>query len=349
MTSGPLDAITDVPGVRVGHWTNRRAATGCTAVLMPDDGAVGGVAVRGGAPGTRETDLLQPGRLVQRMNAVLLAGGSVFGLDAASGVTQYLDECGIGLRFGGHTIPVVPAAILFDLDIGRADRRPTAISGYRAARAAKGGRVAQGSVGAGTGATVAKAAGAERSLKGGLGTASERLTLSADDGGPAAEGGEHGFTVGALLAVNAIGDIVDPTNGRRVAGPRGKAGRFQDGEALLRAGARPAEGSTTLAVVATNAALSKEQANRLASVCHDGFARAIRPAHGMSDGDIVFVGATGEVDVGALAGHAYRALESLAVRAVEQAILRAVREATGLAGVPSAAEWAAKGRRRRRT
>ena len=330
MTSaGPLDAITDVRGIKAGHWSNRRAATGCTVVLCPQDGAVAGVDVRGGAPGTRETDLLRPGRLVGRVHGIVLSGGSAFGLDAASGVMRYLEERGVGLEFGEQRIPIVPAAILFDLGIGRADRRPDAESGYRAARAAKGGRVAQGSVGAGTGATVAKAAGMERCLKGGVGTASERFTGDSDSGA--------GLVAGALAAVNAGGDIIDPENGNQVAGPRAEGRRFQDGDALIRAGAEPPDGSTTLAVVATNADLSKEWANRLASVCHDGLARTIRPAHGMNDGDIVFVVATGEVAVDDPL--VYRALEAMAVRAVERSILSAVRSAAGLAGVPSAREW----------
>ena len=330
MTSaGPLDAITDVRGIKAGHWSNRRAATGCTVVLCPPDGAVAGVDVRGGAPGTRETDLLRPGRLVDRVHGIVLSGGSAFGLDAASGVMRYLEERGVGLEFGEQRIPIVPAAILFDLGIGRADRRPDAESGYRAARAAKGGRVAQGSVGVGTGATVAKAAGMERCLKGGVGTASERFTGDSDSGA--------GLVAGALAAVNAGGDIFDPENGKQVAGPRAEGRRFQDGDALIRAGAEPPDGSTTLAVVATNADLSKEWANRLASVCHDGLARTIRPAHGMNDGDIVFVVATGEVAVDDPL--VYRALEAMAVRAVERSILSAVRSAAGLAGVPSAREW----------
>lgn len=331
MTSaGPLDAITDVQGIKAGHWSNRRAATGCTVVLCPPDGAVAGVDVRGGAPGTRETDLLRPGRLVDRVHGIVLSGGSAFGLDAASGVMRYLEERGVGLEFGEQRIPIVPVAILFDLGIGRADRRPDAESGYRAARAAKGGRVAQGSVGAGTGATVAKAAGMERCLKGGVGTASERFTGDSDSGA--------GLVAGALAAVNAGGDIIDPENGNQVAGPRAEGRRrFQDGDALIRAGAEPPDGSTTLAVVATNAKLSKEWANRLASVCHDGLARTIRPAHGMNDGDIVFVLATGEVAVDDMT--VYRALEAMAVRAVERSILSAVRSAAGLAGVPSAREW----------
>ncbi len=323
--SGP-DAITDIPGIKVGHWTNRRAATGCTVVLCPD-GTVGGVDVRGGGPGTRETDLLRTGRLVDRVHGLVLAGGSAFGLDAASGVVRHLEEQGVGYVFAGAHIPIVPAAILFDLGIGRSDVRPAAESGYRAARTAKGGRVAQGSVGAGAGGTVAGAAGRERCLKGGLGTASEA--------------GPDGLVVGALAAVNASGDIIDPDTGRPIAAPRADGGGFLDSWELIRTGAqpgpRPGE-NTTLAVVATNARLTKEWTNRLASVAQDGFARTIRPAHGMSDGDTVFVLATGQVAIDKPG--AYRALEALAVRAVERAIIRGVLLATGLAGVPSVQEWA---------
>ena len=321
-----LDAITDVPGIKVGHWTDRRAATGCTVVLCPPEGAVAGVDVRGGAPGTRETDLLQPGRLVSRVHAVVLAGGSAFGLDAASGVMRWLEERGVGLERDGQRIPIVPAAILYDLNIGRGDRRPTAESGYRAARSAKGGRVAQGSVGAGTGATVAKGDGRERRLKGGLGTSCEK--------------GPNGLLVGAIVAVNAVGDVVDSTNGQPVAAPRADGGGFLDGSQLARLGREPGPQpgeSTTLAIVATNARLNKEWVNRLASIAHDGFARAIQPAHTMADGDTVFALATGDVSVEGPAP--YRALEVLTVRAVERAIVRAVLCATGLAGVPSVEEW----------
>lgn len=333
------DAITDVPGIRVGHWTYRRGATGCTAVLSPA-GAVGGVDVRGAAPGTRETDLLRPGNLVDQVHGVLLAGGSAFGLAAADGVMRYLAEHGHGLAFGGNVIPIVPAAILFDLGIGT-KRAPDPDAGYRAASRATRGRVEEGTVGAGTGATVAKLAGPERLLKGGLGTASEHLDV--------------GVVVGAVVAVNSVGAIRDPRTGEVVAAPRADDGGFVDIDAHLRTGRawpelvddEEGEGdgdqpgpetptNTTLAVVATNAKLSREQANRLATVCHDGFARTIWPAHCRGDGDTIFTLATGEVEVDA---YAYSALEAMATRAVERAVLRGVRRATGLAGVPSVAEW----------
>lgn len=343
------DAITDVPGIRVGHWTSRRAVTGCTVVLC-EGGAIGGVDVRGAAPGTRETDLLRPGNLVEQVHAVLLSGGSAFGLDAAGGVVRYLEERGVGFPLGtdGLVVPIVPAAILMDLLIGL-PRRPDAQAGYRAARSATGGRVREGSVGAGTGATVAKLAGRERTIKGGLGTASEAL--------------DSGVIVGAIAAVNAVGAIRDPHTGELIAAPRSdEQGRFVDLDALLRSG-RPwqepdaedgedsgrggdllpetlaeSPANTTLAVIATNAALSKSQANRLATVCHDAFARTTWPAHTRGDGDVVFALATGAVQFDPLA---YTHIEAMATRAVERAIVRGVRLATGLGGVPSAAEWAA--------
>ena len=329
MSRSLRDAITDIPGIRVGHWTDRRAATGCTVVLC-EKGAVGGVDVRGGAPGTRETDLLRPGTLVQGMHAVVLTGGSAWGLDAAGGVMRYLEERGVGWAYGGGPVPVVVGAVLYDLRLGRGDVRPDAEAGYRACRAARPGAVAQGSVGAGTGATVAKALGMERCLKGGLGTASEAL--------PSAEGD---LVVGALVAVNCFGEVVDPASGQVVAGPRALPGKggFVGTIDVLRGGEQAPWGaeSTTLAVVATNARLTKEYACRLASVAHDGLARTIRPLHTLGDGDIVFTMATGDVAVEPMR---YVALEALAARAVERAVLKAVREARGLAGVPSAGEWA---------
>ena len=326
-TDRNIDAITDVPGIRVGHWTDRRAATGCTVVLC-EKGAVGGVDVRGGAPGTRETDLLRPGTLVQGIHAVLLTGGSAWGLDAAGGVMRYLEERGVGFVYGAGPVPVVVGAVLYDLRLGRGDVRPDAEAGYRACRAAKAGAVAQGSVGAGTGATVGKALGMERCLKGGLVTASESLPSAAGE-----------LVVGALVAVNSFGEVVDPASGQVIAGPRAEGGGFVGTVDILRGAEQAPWGgeSTTLAVVATNARLTKEYACRLASVAHDGLARAIRPLHTMGDGDVVFTMATGDV---ALEPMRYPALEALAAQAVERAVLKAVREARGLAGVPSAAEWA---------
>lgn len=332
MSEDALDAITAVRGIRVGHVTDLDAATGCTVVLC-EAGAVGGVDVRGAAPGTRETDALRPGNLVGVVHAVALAGGSAFGLAAADGVMRYLAEHGVGFFYAGRHIPIVPAAILMDLAVGRPDVHPGPEDGYRAARDAADGPVPEGSVGAGTGATVAKALGMDRALKGGIGTSAERLA--------------GGVVVGALVAVNAAGDIVDPSTGALVAGPRAEPGRFERSLEVIRQGRawrfdRPDAGAgrehTTLVVVATNARLTKEQANRLATVAHDGLARTIVPAHTMGDGDAVFALATGEVEVD-VAGE--RAVQALAPLAVERAVLRAVRAATGLAGIPSAAEWRA--------
>jgi L-aminopeptidase/D-esterase-like protein len=320
-----LDSITDIPGLKVGHWTDRRAATGCTVVLC-EAGAVPGVDVRGAAPGTRETDLMRPGALVDSVHAILLTGGSAFGLDAASGVMRWCEEHGIGYRFGGACVPIVGAAVLFDLGIGRGDVRPDASAGYAACRAAKSGSLAEGSVGAGTGATVAKGGGPGTSLKGGIGTASE-------DAG-------HGLVVAALIAVNAGGEVVDSADGSLVAGSRASGGGFTPAYDLIRRGDQgpPPGANTTIGVVAANARLTKEQANRLASAAHDGLARAIRPVHTMSDGDTIFALATGALE---LPPRGQRALEALGAVAVERAIVKAVRAARGLAGVPSAAEWLA--------
>jgi L-aminopeptidase/D-esterase-like protein len=313
----PAGSITDVPGIRVGHWTDRRAITGCT-VVMPEQPAVAGVDVRGGAPGTRETDLLRPGNLVQHVHAVMLAGGSAFGLEAASGVMRFLHERNVGFTFGRGVVPIVPAAILFDLTIGRHDRWPDADAGYRAAAVAKR-ACAEGNVGAGTGATVGKALGPERAMKGGIGTASERTP--------------RGLIAGALAAVNASGDVIDPATGAILAGARADDGSIDDTVEVLREGRfwQPelADQNTVLVVVATNALLSKEQANRLATVCHDGLARAVRPAHTPSDGDIVFTLATGEH---LLEAPDYRVLEAIATRAVERAIVRGVEAAETLDG-----------------
>lgn len=314
-------AITDVPGIRVGQWQDRRAITGCTVVL-PDRPCVAGVDVRGAAPGTRETDLLRPGNLVREVHAIVLAGGSAFGLEAAAGVVRYLAERNVGFPFGDGVVPIVPAAILFDLGIGQAHRWPTMEDGYRAA--AKAGRTtAEGNAGAGMGATVGKSLGPGRAMKGGIGTASERTA--------------GGIIAGAIAAVNASGDVVDPDSGRIIAGARRDDGTIEDAIAVLREGRiwQPeyAQQNTVLVVVATNAELTKEQANRVAAVCHDGIARAVRPAHTQSDGDIVFTLATGEreIDHGG-----YRALEALATRAVERAIVRGVLAAEPLGGLPSA-------------
>ena len=320
----------------MGHWTDRTSATGCTVILCPE-GTVGGVDVRGAAPGTRETELLHPGNLVEHVDAILLAGGSAFGLDAAGGVMRYLLAHDRGFRYATGVVPIVPGAILFDLSLKRA-AWPDADAGFRAASTAKGGRVPQGSVGAGTGATVAKMAGIERAWKGGLGTASEVL--------------DTGIVIGAIAAVNAVGSIRDSRAGKVVAAPRDDDGRALDVDRLLRLGrgrrqveerieggkSEPADESpsnTTLAVVATSAKLTKAQANRIATVAHDGFARSIWPVHTRADGDVIFALATGEHEI---TDDQYPSIEAMAARAVERAILNGVRAAKGLAGVPGLAD-----------
>ncbi|GBD11270.1 putative aminopeptidase [bacterium HR23] len=319
----PYHALTDVPGVLVGHWTDPQNATGCTVVLVPK-GAVGGVEVRGSAPGTRETDLLRPTALIQQVHAVVLSGGSAFGLAVADGVMRWLEERGIGFRIGQAVVPIVPSAILFDLNLGGPRKaRPGPWEGYEACQRAVAGPIAEGSVGAGTGATVGKALGLARATKGGIGTASLALGQ---------------VVVGALVAVNAVGDVVDPQSGRVLAGPRREDGRgFHDSVDLLLGGetlARAPQSNTTIGVVATNARLTKEQANKLAVHAQDGLALAVRPCHTMRDGDCFFVLATGEcpeaVDLDRL---------GVAVtRVVAEAVVRGVLKATPLGGIPSARE-----------
>ncbi|MBI2868172.1 MAG: P1 family peptidase [Chloroflexi bacterium] len=319
-------SITDVPGVKVGHYTDESGVTGCTVVLC-EDGAVGGVDVRGSAPGTRETDLLRSGNLVERLHAVLLSGGSSFGLDAAGGVMRYLEERHIGFPVGTARIPIVSAAVIFDLGIGSATARPSPKDGYRACREASAAMIEEGSVGAGTGATVGKALGRKRAVKGGIGTASRRLS--------------RGTVVGALAVVNALGDVVEPTTGEKVAGPRRADGAgFEDTVALMASGRwtrRVRGANTTLAIVATDAPLTKDQANKLAQMAQDGIARAIRPAHTMYDGDVVFALATGTSP----AHSEVTALGAVAAEVVAEACVRGVQRAGGLAGVPAVSELVA--------
>jgi len=320
--------LTAVAGLRVGHYTLSERPTGCTVIVAPK-GAVAGVDVRGGSPGSRETDLLDPVNAVQQVHAIVLSGGSAFGLDAASGAMRWLEEHGIGLETRAGLVPIVPAAVLFDLGLGDRRIRPGADCGYKAAMAATDGRVGEGNVGAGAGATVGKLLGVGRAMKGGLG--STALTLP------------DGLVVAALVVVNAVGDVVDPATGQVVAGVRTADGQgLADARVLLRAGAlagareSPGRGeNTTLGVVATNARLTKTQATKVAQMAHDGLARAIAPAHLPSDGDTVFALATGtwgDADPGTVGG--------LAAEATAEAILRAVRAAKGLPGYPAAADLA---------
>ncbi|MEB2335145.1 MAG: P1 family peptidase [Burkholderiales bacterium] len=278
-------SIASVRGIRVGHHTDRRRATGCT-VIIADAGATAGVDVRGAAPGTRETDLLAPCNLVDRVHAIMLAGGSAFGLDAASGAMRYLEERGIGIDVGVAKVPIVPAAVLFDLDSGDPRIRPDADAGYQACVAASANPPAEGSVGAGAGATVGKLFGRQRAMKGGLGSAA--LTVD-------------GLTVGAIVAVNAVGDVTDPATGRVLAGARSAdGGSLLDTRAALLAGelpVAPLEGTaTTIGCVATDAVLTKAQAQRIARQAHDGLARTINPVHTSYDGDTLFALGTGAAE-----------------------------------------------------
>ena len=317
--------LTDVAGLAVGHWTDPEAATGCTVVLCDGDGAVAGVDVRGSAPGTRETDLLDPVNLVERAHAVVIAGGSAFGLDAAGGVTSWLESRGRGVVFGAVRVPIVCAAVLFDLSVGRADVRPDAAAGAAACNAASTAAVPQGSVGAGTGASVGKALGLACATKSGLGSASVRLG--------------NGVVVAAMVAVNAFGDVVDPASGAVLAGPRLQEGGFaRTSELLLDAAPSVTPGSnTTLAVVATDAVLTKPGVTKVAQMAGDGLARTIDPVHTMFDGDTVFALASG-----AAAGPAdVSVVGSAAAGVLAAAVLAAVRAARGLAGLPSASDMAA--------
>ena len=323
--NGTHNAITDVPGIRVGHFTDRKGATGCTAIIC-ETARFAAVDVRGGAPGTRETHVLDPANVVRTCHAIVFSGGSAFGLAAANGVMRWCAEHELGFHTTQRRVPIVSSAVLYDLGIGDTHAFPDEAAGYLAASRAKRGAVAEGSVGAGTGATVAKLLGPERCLKGGIGTASVA--------------GPGGLVAGALVATNAAGSVFDPATGQLIAGPRNGDGtmaglpetldqRRAQMEALLE--------NTTLICVATNAKLEHHQVQRLAIQSHDGFARAVSPAHNFSDGDIAFALSMGEVDLGPdtpmIAG-------ILVAHAVEQAILRSVVLAKGLRGVPSATEFA---------
>jgi L-aminopeptidase/D-esterase-like protein len=326
------NSITDVPGIEVGQAQDFDALTGVTVVLCRK-GAVGGVDVRGSAPGTRETDLLNPLNLVEKVHAITLAGGSAYGLDAASGVMKYLEEQKIGFNTGAGLVPIVPAAILFDLALGRGDIRPTPEMGYRAAAAANPGAVVEGNVGAGTGATVGKIFGLKSAMKSGLGTAS--LEIGA------------GVVVGALVAVNAFGDVIDPQTSEIIAGARSvEVGALHLGgnryfantlEVMKSFVGRnvlsfATKANTVIGVVATNAKLTKAEANKMAQMAHDGLARVIRPAHTMLDGDTIFALSTGaaEMDVNIVG--------AFAAEVFAQAILRAVYAARPAAGLPAASD-----------
>ncbi|HEX6703686.1 MAG TPA: P1 family peptidase [Albitalea sp.] len=316
--------LTRVRGIRCGHFTDTRRPTGCTVVLAVD-GAVGGVDVRGAAPGTRETELLSPLNTVEQVHAVLLAGGSAFGLDAAGGVMRWLDERGIGAQVGALKVPIVPAAILFDLLAGDSTIRPDAAAGYAACEAASDAPPAEGNLGAGAGAAVGKLFGYVRAMKGGVGSAS----LTVGD-----------VTVGALVAVNAMGDVIDPANGRVIAGARSANGRalVNTTQVILRGeplAAVPPGAATTLGVIATDARLTKSQANKLAQMGHDGLARTISPVHTSADGDTLFALATGASDTSI----DLTVLGTMAAEVVAVAVLRAVQAAESLPTLPAARDF----------
>ena len=306
----PSLSITDVPGIQVGHAADERAKTGCTVVLC-EEGAVAGVDVRGSAPGTRETDSLRPMNLVQRAHAILLTGGSAFGLAAADGVMQYLEERDIGYRIGPFCVPLVPAAVIFDLRVGDGSVRPDAAMGHEACQKARGGLFDVGRVGVGTGATVGKILGHEYAMKGGLGTASE---ISGE-----------GLVIGALTVVNALGDVIDPSTGNIIAGVRDPAtGRFLDTVRVLSTEYDRtilAHMNTTLSVVATTAALTKEEINKVAQMAHNGLARTIRPCHTMVDGDTIFALSLGshKADVSLIGAVAADVVARSVVQAVTEA------------------------------
>lgn len=313
-------SITDVPGLKAGHHTLTERPTGCTVVLC-EAGAVAGVDVRGSAPGTRETDLLNPMNAVQTVNAIILSGGSAYGLDTASGVMRYLEEHNVGYKIGTlGVVPIVPAAILMDLGVGGFKPRPDADAGYKACQAASSSPLAEGNVGAGAGATIGKMFGPKFSMKSGIGSSSATI-------------GRTGIVVGAVVAVNAVGDVIDPHSGRVVAGARSEDGKgYRDSMSALMAGyhvALPAGANTTLGIVATNAAFTKTQMNKIAQMSHDGYARAINPVHTMADGDTIFALSTGvskiEADV--------TALGAIAATVMARAIVRAVLAASSLPGL----------------
>ena len=318
--------VTDVEGVKAGHYTDTRRPTGCT-VLLFENGATAGVDVRGAAPGTRETDLLDPVNTVQKIHGLLLTGGSAYGLDAAGGVMRFLEEKKIGYPVPTGVVPIVPAAVLFDLGVGKDPRvRPDANAGYQAAKAASRAALAEGNVGAGAGATVGKIHGMAQAMKGGLGCAAQRL-------------GSTGLVVAAVVAVNALGDVIEPGRGI-IAGARTADGFLNTAAALDRGeGAlKPAGQNTTIGAVVTNAALDKAQAKKVAQMAHDGLARVIDPVHTPADGDTLFAVATGTLRGEAQVG----VIGAVAAHVVATAVLRAVREAKSLPGLPAMRDFPAR-------
>ncbi|TKT74568.1 P1 family peptidase [Aquamicrobium sp. LC103] len=309
-------SIVDVPGVKLGHHTLSSRPTGCT-VLLCEEGAVAGVDVRGSAPGTRETDLLDPINAVQQVQAILLSGGSAYGLEAATGVMRYLEERKLGFQLRSGVVPIVPAAILMDLGVGDFTIRPDAEAGYKACLAATSDPSPEGNVGAGAGATVGKMFGSAFAMKGGLGTASFTV--------PGTE-----VVVGAIVAVNAVGDVYHPLSNRMLAGARAEDGKgFRDTISAIMNGHRVVRSpgaNTTIGAVATNVPFDKAQMKKIAEMAHDGFARSINPIHTMSDGDTIFALSTGKASVEADVS----AIGAIAALVIAQAVARAVIQAESL-------------------
>jgi L-aminopeptidase/D-esterase-like protein len=323
-------SITDVPGLKVGNHTLKERPTGCTVVIC-ENGATAGVDVRGSAPGTRETDLLSPTNSVQQVQAILLSGGSAYGLAAATGVVRWLEEHNLGYKIGKGVVPIVPAAILMDLGVGDFKIRPGDEHGYKACVAATTGPVAEGNVGAGAGATIGKMFGPKFSMKSGLGTASVKI-------------GNTGIVVGALVAVNAVGDVINPQSGKVVAGARSEDGKgYRDSMEAILKGYRVVvqnAANTTIGVVATNAPFTKTQMTKIAQMAHDGYARAINPVHTMGDGDTIFAMSTGTADVKADVS----AIGAIAATVMSRAIVRAAMQATSLPdlGLPAYRDYAGR-------
>jgi L-aminopeptidase/D-esterase-like protein len=318
-----MKGLTDIAGIRVGHASDYEALTGCTVVLC-DAGAVGGIDIRGAATGTAEIDVLRPTHSDPQVHAVVLAGGSAFGLEAASGVRRYLEHRGVGFKTGAAVVPIVPCAIIYDLGIGKPNVRPTREMGEAASGAATADPVKEGAVGVGTGATVGKVLGMKHAMKSGVGSATVPLP--------------SGVLVAALIVVNALGDVRDPANGKIVAGARRAPDsyEFADSQEVLKSGVRAGFGrqNTTLAVVATNARLSKSDATRLAEMANLGIARTIYPVHTSFDGDLAIALSLGNENAD------LNALGAAAAEAVAQATLRAVRSAPSLGGIPGLADRA---------
>ena len=312
--------LTAMPGIKVGHHTLTARPTGCTVVLI-EGGATAGVDVRGAAPATRDTDLLNPTKMAEQIHGIALSGGSLFGLSSGDGVLRYLEEKNVGIAYGNRRIPIVPGASIFDLRVGDPTIRPAADCGYRAAQAATAAPVVEGSVGAGAGATLGKLGGIDRAMKSGVGSAAIRMP--------------DGLIVAALVVVNPLGDVIDPATGKVVAGVRAPGGNgFADARVMIRSGAPRATGggdNSTIGVVATNARLTKAQASYLAQLTDDGYARAIWPIHTMVDGDAVFAIATG----GKPGDPDLVTLGALAADVMSTAIVRAATQATGLPNLPA--------------